>query len=186
MNFPGWDTELFLALNQMGTEPFDAFWRTLSGTKVWIPLYLFIVFLMFWKLSRAQAVWGLFFLIINVFLTDKTSVYLFKEVFERLRPCHVDELIDQIRLVKGHCGGKYGFVSSHATNTFGLATFIFLLFRRKSALYGIVLFIWAAFVSYSRIYLGVHYPLDIIGGALLGGLCGWFSYFLLSQVRKRG
>lgn len=186
MSWPKWDTELFLQINNLGTEQFDWLWIQISGTLIWIPLYGLIIFLLFKKLTRAQASWALLFLIVNVFLTDKSSVYLFKELIQRPRPCHVDELIEQIRLVKGHCGGAYGFVSSHAANVFGLATFMFLVLRKKMVWFGLVLFIWAAVVSYSRVYLGVHYPLDILCGGLLGALCGWFTFCLFRQTLKRG
>lgn len=186
MNWPSWDADLFLYLNQLGTSNFDWFWKQVSGVAIWIPLYLLLVFVLFKKLTVQQFGWLIFFLVLNVFLTDKTSVYLFKETFQRPRPCHVEELLNQMRLVKGYCGGAFGFVSSHATNTFGLATLIFLVLKRFSVWYGLLLFAWAVMVSYSRIYLGVHYPLDVLGGAVLGMFCGFITNYLYKKTLARG
>ena len=107
-------------------------------------------------------------------LADQISVKVFKEGFERLRPSHNPEIKDLIHTVKGYRGGQFGFVSSHAANTFAMAFFTSKLFRNRY--YSWFIFIWAAVVSYSRIYLGVHYPLDIIGGALLGMLLGYLVF----------
>jgi undecaprenyl-diphosphatase len=106
-------------------------------------------------------------------------VKLFKDVFERLRPCHNPEIAELVHIVNNKCGGQFGFVSSHATNTFGIATFLGLLLKsRNSKLALYLLLFWAAIVSYCRVFLGVHYALDIIGGAILGGTIGYLLYRL--------
>lgn len=115
--------------------------------------------------------WFLIAIAIVVALTDQLSVHLFKNVFERLRPCHNPDLNGLVHLVNSKCGGKFGFVSSHAANTFGVAMFIHYIFRVRWFTLSILL--WATIVSYSRIYLGVHYPGDVVFGALLGVLIGW-------------
>jgi undecaprenyl-diphosphatase len=106
-----------------------------------------------------------------------------KPYFTRLRPSHEPSLEGLVHLVEGYKGGTYGFASSHAANTFGTAMFLYLLFRIKKS-WIVWLFPWAAFVSYTRIYLGVHYPGDIVGGAGVGLLCAWFSFKLCMLLYK--
>lgn len=122
--------------------------------------------------------------IVLIFLSDKISVYWFKEVFMRYRPCHNNDIAHLIHLVDG-CGGKYGFVSSHAANTFALATFMGIFLRKHFSKMLIWMLIWAAVVSYSRIYLGVHYPSDIAIGGLLGILIGYSVAFILKILNVK-
>ncbi len=180
-----WDTNLFLKLNQMGVEFWDPFWLIMSATKVWIPLYVLLVILLV-RSYKGHAIWiTILIVFLNVFFTDFGSVWLFKEQIMRLRPCHVEELMGQIRLVKGSCGGRFGFVSSHASNTVGMAVLVGLLLRKRISFVIYALLIWAAVVGYSRIYLGVHYPLDVIFGSLYGAMCGAMCYFLFHTIIRR-
>jgi undecaprenyl-diphosphatase len=117
-----------------------------------------------------------------VTLADQTSVHLFKNVFERLRPCHNPEIRELIHLAASKCYGKFGFVSSHAANSFGVAVFLALAF--KTRWFSWFILAWALLVSYSRIYLGVHYPADIIVGGLLGAVCGYAVWNLLYGFNK--
>jgi undecaprenyl-diphosphatase len=175
------DTSLFLFLNGLNSPFWDPIMLAFSGNVVWIPLYLFLVYLMIKK----HGLKGLLLLVgvaVVVTMGDQLSVHLFKNVFERLRPCHNPEIQDLVHLVNGRCGGKFGFVSSHAANTFGVATFLVVWFKHKWLT--ISLLLWAAVVSYSRIYLGVHYPADILCGALLGAACGltvWWGFGLIGK-----
>lgn len=175
------DTCLFLFLNGLNSPFWDPIMLAFSGNIVWTPLYLFLVYLMI----KRHGLKGLLLLVgvaVVVTMADQLSVHLFKNVFERLRPCHNPDIKDLVHLVNGRCGGKFGFVSSHAANTFGVATFLVVWFKRKW--FTISLLIWAAVVSYSRIYLGVHYPADIVCGALLGVACGlivWWGYGLIGK-----
>ena len=121
-------------------------------------------------------------MIVLVVLTDQISVELFKENFKRYRPCHNLNIKHLIHLVGDGCGGLYGFVSSHATNTAGIATFLFLLLRKKFPKYSWLVFIWAALNSYSRVYVGVHYPADVMVGSLLGMAIGFFTFYLFKKV----
>ena len=161
------DVKLFLYLNAQNSPFFDKIMLFISGKIEWVPLYLFLIFWIFYRFRKKG--WLFLALTLLVFaLTDLGSVHLFKNVFERLRPSRNPELEGLVHLVNGYRGGMYGFISSHAANTFGLAVFISLLFREKWLVISIL--IWATVASYSRIYLGVHYPLDIICGALWGVL----------------
>ncbi len=164
------DTRLFLFLNAFHNPFWDTVMWYISATATWIPLYLIIIVFVFKKLKRKALITLLFFALL-VFLADQSSVHLFKNVFERLRPCHNSAIQELVHTVNGKCGGKYGFVSSHAANTFALAVFLVFFFRNN--LVSLSILIWAAVVSYSRIYLGVHYVFDVIGGAALGSIIGF-------------
>ncbi|HAD97223.1 MAG TPA: phosphatase PAP2 family protein [Cryomorphaceae bacterium] len=179
-----WDKELFLALNGLGKDFWDPFWLAVSGTVIWIPLYALLLFLLFRKLSLRNFLILLPLVVLNVFMTDQGSVMLFKEQFQRLRPCHVEELLQQMRLVKEGCGGQFGFISSHAANTFGLAVLVGNLLKPHHRYALILLLLWAVMVSFSRIYLGVHYPLDILAGGLYGALCGFIVLRIFQRIRR--
>jgi undecaprenyl-diphosphatase len=139
----------------------------ISDKLFWIPLYVFFLFMVFKKVGKR--LWlVLIFAALLILLSDQLSVHAFKNVFLRYRPCHNLTIQSQVHLLNGYCGGTYGFVSSHATNTFALAMFLFLFFKNRINYFGFLLFFWAALVCYSRIYSGVHYPADVIVGGLVG------------------
>ncbi|MBN2669505.1 MAG: phosphatase PAP2 family protein [Bacteroidales bacterium] len=175
------DQQLFLFLNSLHNNLFDhlMFWVSYKWT--WIPLYL--GFLLFWIVShKKQSIWIILGTVISIALADLISVHLFKEVFLRFRPCHNLEIQSIVHLVNQHCGGQYGFVSSHAANSFAFAVFSALVLKRKWV--WISLMFWALLVSYSRIYLGVHYPADIIGGAILGSFIAYLVYKIYRLFTK--
>ncbi len=174
------DRSLFLTLNSIHSPFFDEVMWFFSLKTVWIPLYLFIIYLLVRK-YRGKVWIILVFAIILVLLTDQVSV-LIKNTVERLRPCHEPLIDGLVHIVRGKCGGMYGFVSSHAANTFGVASFTVPLVQKKW--YSWTIFIWAAIVSYSRIYLGVHYPGDIIGGIILGVFIGFGLSIIVKQIYK--
>jgi undecaprenyl-diphosphatase len=153
----------------------DQVMYAISGKLIWAPLYIAILVYLGIRYKRNFFL-ILLFIILAVALTDQTSVQLFKNTVQRLRPCHEPALEGLVHLVNGECGGKWGFVSSHAANSFNVAL-ISLLFIRKRW-YTISIIIWALVVGYSRIYLGVHYPGDVICGSILGAFVGWSMYKL--------
>ena len=176
------DQEFFLLLNGAGTKTFDSFFVFISSTKSAIPLFLFIIFLLI-KKYRTSFWQGLVLILIVVSLADLTSVHAFKNVFMRLRPSHEPALVDQIRLLVSK-GGLYGFVSSHAANFFAIAAIVSSLFsERKNLSY--VLYSWATIVAYSRIYVGKHYPLDVIGGAILGIFIAKIVWCIVLKIKEK-
>ncbi len=156
------DKICFHLINQSGSNTWDSLMLFTSHKLSWTPLYILLIYLII-KEKGKESIWILIIIGIVITCCDLGSVHLFKNTFQRLRPCH---LFDEVRLVSEKCGGQYGFISSHASNVFGLATVVGKLMNRKILF--LVLFIWASVVAYSRVYLGVHYPFDILGGMLWG------------------
>jgi len=175
------DTKIFLFLNGMNSPFWDAVMYLVSGKFTWIPFYLVIIFFIARKF-KWNTLWIIIAIALIVTLSDQLSVHAFKNVFQRLRPCH-DPMLSGFVHIVGRCGGKFGFVSSHASNTFGVAVFLLLLFRVKW--FSIVILLWATVVSYSRIYLGVHFPGDVLVGALLGVCIGFLVWKTLEFASKR-
>ncbi|MBI4930142.1 MAG: phosphatase PAP2 family protein [Bacteroidetes bacterium] len=175
------DTRLFLFFNAHHTPFMDSVMSFAGNKFTWIPLYLLFLFFV-WKKAKNKMWLVVLSVVILITLSDQISVHLFKKTFQRCRPCHNLLLQDKIQLINGECGGIYGFVSSHAANTFALITFLSLFFRRKD--FALCMYLWASIVSYSRVYAGVHYPFDILGGMMLGiflGVTGYKSYIHLDK-----
>ena len=176
------DSQLLLLLNWFHTEFWDnTLWIT-SSTTIWLPMYFMIIYSIV-KGQKWQSWITLLAIIILVVLCDRISTDIFKYGFERLRPTHDPELKEVVKTVFGYRGGKFGFVSSHATNTMGLAVFTALLYRRRW--YSVFIIIWSLFVGYSRIYLGVHFPGDVLGGFILGAILGFGVYKLYGLILPR-
>lgn len=179
-----WDSQLFLFLNGLHSPFWDPIMIFASGKLTWLPLYLLLIYFIARK-YQWKTLWWLLAITIVIVATDQISAGLFKNGFQRLRPCHTPELQNYIHLV-GKCGGQYGFISSHAANTFGVAVFLSFLFSKRWVTYSLL--VWAAFVSYSRIYLGVHFPGDVICGAIVGagiGISLWLPANYLINRKKR-
>lgn len=179
------DSDLFLFLNGLHADWMDKVMVLLTDMWAWFPLYLLFIY---WTVKQyGKRCWWVFLAVgIVVLCSDQLSAHVCKPLFQRLRPCYNPDLQDLIYLPKGMAGGKYGFVSSHAANTFAVAAFLTPALSKNHNWIGIVLYLWAFISSYSRIYLGFHYPGDILCGALLGimiGLILW-KVFQLIVVRK--
>jgi undecaprenyl-diphosphatase len=133
----------------------------------WAPLYLFL--LVFVLLNfKIRGLWWVVFFLAPVALTDMTGTYVFKHEFERLRPCNDPFFSDHVRRVLKQCAGGYSFISNHAANHFGMAAFFFVTFRHLLKGWAWAGLLWAASIAYAQVYVGVHYPLDVLCGALLG------------------
>lgn len=173
------DKELFLHLNSFHSEFLDTIMLMVTRKETWIPLYLVMIFY-FIRNYRSKSFQIIFFMILTVILSDQVSVML-KESIQRLRPVYEPAIEHMVHNIFRK-GGQYGFVSSHAANSFAIFIFSSKIFKRRSYYY--LLFAWACLVAYTRIYAGVHYPLDIIGGALLGWLIAALMFRLLMFVEN--
>ena len=179
-----YDKELFLFLNSLGNETWDGFWMFYTNKVNWIPFYAVLAYLMYRKLGLKAFVVTLIMIVIMIAFTDQIT-NAFKYGFKRPRPCHESNLIDIMRLVKSWCGGPYGYFSGHASNSMSIAVFTGLLLRGKYKYLVFILLFWAALMAYSRVYIGVHYPLDIISGMTFGALSGFGFYKLNNYIQKR-
>jgi len=179
-----WDQAVFLILNGTHNNCLDFLMWWASDKYIWIPLYALFLFLL-WKRYKNMIWLVMIFAALLVFLSDQISVHLFKDVFQRLRPCHEPALDGLVNTVNDKCGGQFGFYSSHASNVFAIAVFVISLAGPKVKRMAVPILLWALFIAYSRIYLGVHYPADVIAGALAGSLLGWIvARFLKNLLRK--
>ncbi|RAU83490.1 phosphatase PAP2 family protein [Pontibacter arcticus] len=154
-----------------------------SNKYVWIPFYLGLIIYIIYRYRR-QSLAMLLLAVAAVGAADYIASGIFKPYFARLRPCHNPDLAQVVNIVEG-CGGKFGFLSSHASTGFALAVFFSLILSGKYKYFKAVLILWAFVVSYSRIYLGVHYPGDLLGGALVGALCAYLCSLLYFYVVRK-
>ena len=177
------DTDLMIFLNNLGSEQFDFLWLAITNKYTWIPFYLYLIYLYFNSVKLKPKSIFVFFVVIGLMIlfTDQSS-NLSKQYFQILRPCHDEEIYGLIRVVKESCGGLYGFFSAHAANSFALASFFYFSFKSFSSNFK-YLFLWAIVVSYSRIYIGVHFPADVIFGLFFGMFLGYL--FSLASFKTK-
>lgn len=193
------DKELLIALNSSGSEYWDSFMWLVTGKIAWVPTALVFIYMLFkpaFKSGNTRAIrtasakaglkeglLALLMLVLTVVICDQISSSFFKPFFERLRPSREPELDGLLTLVNGYKGGKYGFVSSHAANSVGFAVFISLLFKKRWL--SLFVFAWAVTNSYSRLYMGVHYPGDVLIGAMIGIAVAYLMYYLYFTIHRR-
>ncbi len=178
------DIELLIFLNNLGSTQWDGFWLFLTNKLSSIPLYLLLLYLFFKQFGLKKTLIMLLFVVILISISDQTS-NLFKNGFKRLRPCHDETINGLIRLVKNSCSGKYSYFSAHAANTMAIAVFFGSLLKSFYKIIPYVLLFWALAVAYSRVYIGVHFPLDILTGILFGIVYGFIFYSLFKFFFKK-
>ena len=180
------DKHLMLLLNGWHSPFFDFLMPVITNKYTGIPIYLAILVILFRKVDMKKLLIAVAAILVTFALCDSLSVALFKETFQRLRPGWDPQIMDQVRMLE-YKGGQYGFVSSHAANLFGLATITSLLIKNR--IYTVLIFFWAALVGYSRIYVGKHFPADVVCGAIFGMIVGYLVYkgtvWLCDYFRKR-
>lgn len=172
-----YDTELFLYLNKLGSPTWDRLWLIITAEFTFVPLYIVLLYLIYRSYGFKPMLIFVLTIALMITFTDQIT-NLFKHTFQRPRPCRLDELLnDGMRYIAARCG-RYGFFSGHASNSMAAAVFGGLVLRKhyKNIIY--ILLFWSFFVAYSRIYVGVHYPIDLICGLTFGALSGYGFYKL--------
>lgn len=168
------DKELFLFLNNLGTPEWDSFWMFMTN-KVSLgnlAVYSFLLMATYRQFGLKKTLLTVVTVGLMILVTDQLANF-FKYGVQRLRPCYDPEVNELMRLVKSSCGGKFGYFSAHAANNFSVAFFFTMLLRSKFRYIGIFLIVWAILVAYSRIYIGVHFPLDVLSGTVIGLIFSW-------------
>jgi membrane-associated phospholipid phosphatase len=167
------DQQLFIYINRAWTNSFfDVVFPIYREAYTWIPFYFFILVLMLVNFGKKAWPWILFF-VVMVSLCDQVSSNFIKDFFGRLRPCRHPEISQYVRLLLSRCPSSGSFTSSHATNHFGMVMFMIVTIGSYLGNWKYVLWFWAVLIAYAQVYIGVHFPLDVIGGALLGVLIGY-------------
>lgn len=173
------DKKLFIFLNGLGSEKFDFLWLIITRQTSWTPFFLFLLYLIFKKLEPKQFLFFLLCVGLLIFLTDQTA-NLFKNGFQRLRPCNDPEINNLIRIVQSRI--SFSFFSGHAANSLAITSFIYFIFH-KNFKYLWIIFIWPILFAYSRIYLGLHFPLDILGGYLCGVSYAYMFFIIYNNLQ---
>jgi len=173
------DQNVFLYFNEKYTHFSDQVWLAITNGTTWIPLYIILLFVII-KIFKKDSLWIIGGLVMVILASDQFTSTFMKPFFERLRPCHNPQLAQFVHVAKS-CGGQFGFASSHAANTFGVAMFLWLLLKKYFPVVWI-LFAWSSLVSFSRVMIGVHYPGDILMGAFVGAVFGGIFYRITTAL----
>jgi undecaprenyl-diphosphatase len=178
-----YDEQLFLFLNGLGNTSWDGFWQIVTNKLSSIPLYAFLLFLVFKNFGLKGTLIVMVAAALMITATDQLA-NLFKYGFARPRPCQVESLQDTIRFVAERCG-RFGYFSAHAASSMAAAVFIGLLLKPYYKYLPFLLLFWSVIIGYSRIYLGVHYPLDVITGMFFGAIIGLLFFLLNRWAQKK-
>ena len=177
------DAGIFSAINGWHAAYFDSFMWLVTKIATWIPMILMLLYLLYFKKGWRKTVAVVLAIALVILIADQVSASIIKPLVERARPSHNESLQSTIHIVNGYRGGPFGFVSSHAANCFGIALLLAMIFKNR--LFTWTMVVWATLMCYSRIYLGVHYPGDIVRGAILGFLAAWLVYRIFVWFGKK-
>lgn len=179
-----YDTELFLYLNKLGSPTWDSFWLLITNEFTFVPLYAILLYLIYKSYGLNSMLIFIVTIALMITFTDQIT-NLFKHTFQRPRPCRLDELVNEgMRYIAERCG-RYGFFSGHSSNSMAAAVFGGLLLKKHYKYPLFLLILWSLIVAYSRIYVGVHYPIDLVCGLAFGAIAGFLFYKLGLYLNKR-
>jgi undecaprenyl-diphosphatase len=174
------DKNIFIFLNSLGSETFDGLWLLITRQTSWIPFFLVILYLIYKNIGLKQSLLLLLFVAVLITFSDQIT-NVFKRGFERQRPCNNPEIMSFIRIVQKR--DSYSFFSGHASSSMAVATFLYFIFKNYYKYLGF-LFLWPLIFAYSRIYLGLHYPSDILSGFVFGVISGFIMYKIYKILQK--
>ena len=177
------DAGIFSVINGWHAAYFDSFMWLVTKIATWIPMILMLLYLLYFKKGWRKTVAVVLAIALVILIADQVSASIIKPLVERARPSHNESLQSTIHIVNGYRGGPFGFVSSHAANCFGIALLLAMIFKNR--LFTWTMVVWTTLMCYSRIYLGVHYPGDIVCGAILGFLAAWLVYRIFVWFGKK-
>ncbi|HEX2683039.1 MAG TPA: phosphatase PAP2 family protein [Ferruginibacter sp.] len=179
------DKELFKLVNGQWTNSFfDWISPWLRNSTIWIPLYLFLMLFLLINFKK-KGLWIAIFAIITIVITDPISSRVLKPFFNRLRPCNDPDMVNSIRFLLHYRPGSGSFPSSHAANHFALAMYLYAILRAYLGKWTCLFFVWAFCIGYAQVYVGVHYPFDIVGGAVFGCLVGYGTAYVAKMLVKQ-